>query len=137
MLGESSFVPGLWSSSLLFFAVNCWILGIIISDHGPEDQGLGPAPEKGKDKVGTIYPREKTLKEEGVRGVEEDDSDEESDVEEIPREQTVEEMVREEMKRRRQDARTGASPTASDRQQTDVLLREYMGDIQSLVPPNE
>ncbi|KAF7509704.1 GPI mannosyltransferase 1 [Endocarpon pusillum] len=136
MLGESSFVPGLWSSSLLFFAVNCWILGIVISDHGPGGHGLGPAPEKGHHKVDTIYPREKTLKEEGVRGVE-DDSDEESDVEEIPREQTVEEMVREEMKRRRQYARTGVDSTASDRQQTDVLLGEYMDDIQSLISPDE
>ena len=31
-LGASTFFPGLWLSSLGFFLVNCWILGIIISD---------------------------------------------------------------------------------------------------------
>ncbi|XWW95216.1 hypothetical protein V2A60_003170 [Cordyceps javanica] len=31
-LGRSTFVPGLWLASLGFFLVNCWILGIIISD---------------------------------------------------------------------------------------------------------
>lgn len=40
-LGISSFVPGLWLSSLFFFAVNIWILGIIIADVGslPQDAG--------------------------------------------------------------------------------------------------
>jgi phosphatidylinositol glycan class M len=33
-LGESTFVPGLWGAGLLFFAVNCWILGIVVSDIG-------------------------------------------------------------------------------------------------------
>lgn len=31
-LGESTFIPGLWIASLLFFIVNCWILGIIVND---------------------------------------------------------------------------------------------------------
>lgn len=31
-LGRSTFVPGLWISSLLFFAANVWILGIIVED---------------------------------------------------------------------------------------------------------
>lgn len=31
-LGLSTFFPGLWLSSIAFFLVNCWILGIIISD---------------------------------------------------------------------------------------------------------
>jgi GPI mannosyltransferase 1 subunit M len=39
-LGRSTFVPGLWLSSLSFFAVNCWILGVIISDVG-----VATAPE--------------------------------------------------------------------------------------------
>ena len=33
-LGKSTFAPGLWISSLVFFLVNVWILGIIISDVG-------------------------------------------------------------------------------------------------------
>lgn len=33
-LGLSSFVPGLFLSSLFFFAVNCWILGILVQDIG-------------------------------------------------------------------------------------------------------
>ncbi|KAK3367502.1 PIG-M-domain-containing protein [Podospora didyma] len=31
-LGKSTFLPGLWIASLAFFLVNCWVLGIIISD---------------------------------------------------------------------------------------------------------
>ncbi|KAJ0107990.1 hypothetical protein J7T55_008126 [Diaporthe amygdali] len=31
-LGVSTFVPGLWVSSLGFFLANCWILGIIVGD---------------------------------------------------------------------------------------------------------
>lgn len=30
--GRSTFVPGLWASGLLFFAVNVWILGIVVGD---------------------------------------------------------------------------------------------------------
>ena len=33
-LGQSTFVPGLWLAGLAFFAVNCWILGIMIGDIG-------------------------------------------------------------------------------------------------------
>lgn len=32
--GESTFVPGLWLASLLFFGVNCWILGVVVADIG-------------------------------------------------------------------------------------------------------
>ncbi|KAI1465299.1 glycosyltransferase family 50 protein [Daldinia caldariorum] len=37
-LGMSTFVPGLLTSSLAFFLVNCWVLGIIIGDldYSPE-----------------------------------------------------------------------------------------------------
>ncbi|KAL8794349.1 MAG: hypothetical protein Q9195_003046 [Heterodermia aff. obscurata] len=41
-LGQSTFVPDLWLSSLLFFGVNVWILGIVIDDIGgmeSRDQG--------------------------------------------------------------------------------------------------
>ncbi|ETN38225.1 uncharacterized protein HMPREF1541_06256 [Cyphellophora europaea CBS 101466] len=31
-LGRSTFVPGLWVASLLFFAVNCWVLGLVVQD---------------------------------------------------------------------------------------------------------
>lgn len=30
--GISTFFPGLWASTVGFFLVNCWILGIMISD---------------------------------------------------------------------------------------------------------
>ncbi|KIW17694.1 hypothetical protein PV08_04889 [Exophiala spinifera] len=32
-LGKSTFVPGLFAASLAFFVVNCWILGVIVSDE--------------------------------------------------------------------------------------------------------
>jgi phosphatidylinositol glycan class M len=31
-LGQSTFVPGLWAASAAFFAINCWILGLIVAD---------------------------------------------------------------------------------------------------------
>ncbi|KKA29851.1 hypothetical protein TD95_000441 [Thielaviopsis punctulata] len=31
-MGESTFVPGLWTASVAFFLINCWILGIMIID---------------------------------------------------------------------------------------------------------
>lgn len=31
-LGQSTFFPGLLLASLAFFLVNCWILGIIVTD---------------------------------------------------------------------------------------------------------
>jgi phosphatidylinositol glycan class M len=31
-LGNSTFVPGLWLASAVFFGVNCWILGMIVAD---------------------------------------------------------------------------------------------------------
>ncbi|KAF4975086.1 hypothetical protein FZEAL_8087 [Fusarium zealandicum] len=37
-LGVSTFFPGLWLASLGFFLVNCWILGIIISDGAQAPQ---------------------------------------------------------------------------------------------------
>ncbi|PGG96983.1 hypothetical protein AJ80_09756 [Polytolypa hystricis UAMH7299] len=42
-LGLSSFVPGLFVASLLFFAVNVWILGVVVTDVGAyagEDGGV-------------------------------------------------------------------------------------------------
>ncbi|KAL2211300.1 family 50 glycosyltransferase [Sarocladium strictum] len=36
-LGHSTFFPGLWLSTLGFFLINCWILGIIISDGAAID----------------------------------------------------------------------------------------------------
>ncbi|KAH6609401.1 gpi mannosyltransferase [Trichoderma cornu-damae] len=40
-LGISTFFPGMWLASLVFFLVNCWILGIIISDGA--ERGLQKA----------------------------------------------------------------------------------------------
>lgn len=31
-LGKSTFFPGLWLASTLFYGINCWILGIIVND---------------------------------------------------------------------------------------------------------
>ncbi|KAK4201731.1 family 50 putative glycosyltransferase [Triangularia verruculosa] len=31
-LGRSTFLPGLWMTGLGFFGVNCWILGVVVSD---------------------------------------------------------------------------------------------------------
>ncbi|CZT44649.1 probable GPI mannosyltransferase 1 [Rhynchosporium secalis] len=33
-LGQSTFVPGLWVASILFFLTNTWLLGIIVGDIG-------------------------------------------------------------------------------------------------------
>lgn len=40
-LGKSTFVPGLWVSSLLFFLTNAWLLGIVVSDVGEEPRRAG------------------------------------------------------------------------------------------------
>ena len=45
--GISTFVPGLWLSSLLFFSVNAWILGIIITDIGKSLGTKGTMGENG------------------------------------------------------------------------------------------
>jgi phosphatidylinositol glycan class M len=39
-LGHSTFVPGLWLSSMAFFAVNCWILGLVVADIGNRPKEL-------------------------------------------------------------------------------------------------
>jgi phosphatidylinositol glycan class M len=49
-LGKSTFVPGLWFAGLGFFAVNCWILGIVVRDVG-KVSALGSAAVEG-DKEG-------------------------------------------------------------------------------------
>jgi GPI mannosyltransferase 1 subunit M len=134
MLGKSTFVPGLWLSSLLFFGVNCWILGIVVSDDVQEDISHSGSAQEGDGPRSDSILREKTLKDEGVDdlgGDDENDDDDATDIEEIPRGQTVEEMVREEM-RRRKGAGPVSGPGAS--QQRDVLLTEYMADIGNIVP---
>ena len=37
-LGKSTFATGLWFSSVLFFFINCWILGIIVDDIGSQSE---------------------------------------------------------------------------------------------------
>ncbi|KAL8921694.1 MAG: hypothetical protein Q9208_005623 [Pyrenodesmia sp. 3 TL-2023] len=46
-LGLSTFVPGLFVSGLLFFAVNAWILGIMVEDIGARDRQSAQV-EKGR-----------------------------------------------------------------------------------------
>ncbi|KAK5171905.1 GPI mannosyltransferase 1 [Saxophila tyrrhenica] len=48
-LGHSTFVPGLWLASMLFFGINCWILGIIVQDIGVQP-GSSASPEVSKQK---------------------------------------------------------------------------------------
>jgi hypothetical protein len=45
-LGVSTFVPGLWLASLLFYLVNCWILGVIITDVGKGGAGTSLETKK-------------------------------------------------------------------------------------------
>jgi len=45
-LGNSTFVPGLWTASLGFFAVNCWLLGVFVDDV--VKRGGGSAVAKAK-----------------------------------------------------------------------------------------
>lgn len=42
-------MPGLWSAGLLFFAVNCWILGIIVKDIGNVGEGVADIVEKRRE----------------------------------------------------------------------------------------
>ncbi|KAH6675376.1 GPI mannosyltransferase [Plectosphaerella plurivora] len=45
-LGVSTFFPGLWVSSIGFFLVNCWILGIIIQDGAQTNRQPSKAATK-------------------------------------------------------------------------------------------
>ncbi|PNS14252.1 hypothetical protein CAC42_6765 [Sphaceloma murrayae] len=46
-LGQSTFVPKLWHSTISFFAINCWILGIIVSDiAGRPSSGIASTMKK-------------------------------------------------------------------------------------------
>ena len=38
-LGQQAFVPGLWQAGLAFFAVNCWVLSLIIDDVSKMPKG--------------------------------------------------------------------------------------------------
>jgi len=54
-LGQSTFFPGLFTAGLAFFAVNCWILGIMIEDigrRGDVGAGSGKFGGEGKNEVG-------------------------------------------------------------------------------------
>ncbi|KAL2757022.1 glycosyltransferase family 50 protein [Sodiomyces alcalophilus JCM 7366] len=45
-MGGNTFFPGLWASNVGFFLVNCWILGIIITDGASIGAGGGPSSQK-------------------------------------------------------------------------------------------
>ncbi|GME63135.1 gpi mannosyltransferase 1 [Neofusicoccum parvum] len=44
-LGKSTFVPGLWLASIVFFLINTWILGIIITDIGKTGKQSTSSPK--------------------------------------------------------------------------------------------
>jgi phosphatidylinositol glycan class M len=54
-LGQSTFFPGLFVAGLAFFAVNCWVLGIMVRDvggmggGGVEVGGRGKGEGKGRE----------------------------------------------------------------------------------------
>jgi GPI mannosyltransferase 1 subunit M len=53
-LGRSTFFPGLWLSSLVFFGVSCWILTIIVADCAGlngDDVGVWPAGQGSSEEV--------------------------------------------------------------------------------------
>ena len=45
-LGQQAFVPGLWYAGLAFFAVNCWILSLIIDDVSEMPKGRPAGTKK-------------------------------------------------------------------------------------------
>ena len=45
-LGQQTFVPGLWHAGLAFFAINCWILSLIIDDVSKTPKGQLNSPRK-------------------------------------------------------------------------------------------
>ncbi|KAL8727354.1 MAG: hypothetical protein Q9166_006122 [cf. Caloplaca sp. 2 TL-2023] len=53
-LGLSTFAPGLFVSNLLFFAVNVWILGVIIEDIGSRGGGGGKPSRSGSEPKGNV-----------------------------------------------------------------------------------
>ncbi|KAF2402905.1 GPI mannosyltransferas-like protein 1 [Trichodelitschia bisporula] len=52
-LGISTFTPGLWLSGLFFFLVNCWILGIVITDvrRTPDSPSSTSRQPRGQEKM--------------------------------------------------------------------------------------
>ncbi|KAK5123394.1 GPI mannosyltransferase 1 [Meristemomyces frigidus] len=51
-LGMSTFMPGLWLASIGFFLINCWTLGIIVTDVDTKKHAMAAciAPESKKDR---------------------------------------------------------------------------------------
>ncbi|EON62418.1 GPI mannosyltransferase 1 [Coniosporium apollinis CBS 100218] len=47
-LGRSTFLPGLWTASIIFFLINIWILGAIVSDvaHRDRPRNVAAVPKK-------------------------------------------------------------------------------------------
>lgn len=50
-LGHSTFVPGLWLASVIFFLINCWILGIIVGDVRSHRGDIAIDPRAKMEKV--------------------------------------------------------------------------------------
>ena len=70
-LGRSKFVPGLWQASLLFFGVNCWVLGIVVRDIargvGKKGERVDEKSEKRSDAGGVKSTSENTVDEKSKR----------------------------------------------------------------------
>lgn len=47
-------MPGLWFAGLGFFAVNCWILGIVVRDVGNVSVLGGAAVKGDKEGMGSV-----------------------------------------------------------------------------------
>ncbi|OCT46634.1 GPI mannosyltransferase 1 [Cladophialophora carrionii] len=59
-LGRSTFVPGLFGASLLFFGINCWILGIIARDVVQKTPRLQPGSTSTTEQRQAVSPSAKS-----------------------------------------------------------------------------
>ena len=133
-LGVSTFVPGLWGAGLLFFGVNCWVLGVVVSDVlDRNESGRGLSGKAVKPQVVEMKAPGRTHKLEELPDSQDEDGpsdlgEDDSDVEEVVRQGgSVQDMVAEQMRRRRvKEGRRGRSGNPHD------VLSSYINDIQGL-----